>query len=121
VKSVSSEPFFLFFHIYEPHTPYTPEPAFASYPDPYDGEVATADAIVGELLEALKAQGVYDKAIIVLLSDHGEGLRDHGEQEHGIFLYREALQVPLMLKLPKGERGGTAVKAPAQLLDVFPT
>jgi len=121
VKSVSSEPFFLFFHIYEPHTPYAPEPAFASYPDPYDGEVATADAIVGELLEALKAQGVYDKAIVLLLSDHGEGLRDHGEQEHGIFLYREALQVPLMLKLPKGERGGTTVKAPAQLLDVFPT
>ena len=51
VKSVSSEPFFLFFHIYEPHTPYAPEPAFAGIPDPYDGEVATADAVVGELLD----------------------------------------------------------------------
>lgn len=121
VKSVSSEPFFLFFHIYEPHTPYAPEPAFNSYADPYDGEVATADAIVGELIEGLKAQGVYDKAIVLLLSDHGEGLRDHGEQEHGIFLYREALQVPMMLKLPEGERRGATVKAPAQLLDVFPT
>lgn len=121
VKSVSSEPFFLFFHIYEPHTPYAPEAAFAGYADPYDGEVATADAIVGELLDGLKAQGVYDKAIVLLLSDHGEGLRDHGEQEHGIFLYREALQVPLMLKLPQGERSGSTVKAPAQLLDVFPT
>jgi arylsulfatase A-like enzyme/Flp pilus assembly protein TadD len=121
VESVSSEPFFLFFHIYEPHTPYAPEPAFASYPDPYDGEVATADAIVGEMLDGLKAQGVYDKAIVILLSDHGEGLRDHGEQEHGIFLYREALQVPLMLKLPGGERRGATVKSPAQLLDVFPT
>ena len=121
VRSVSAEPFFLLFHIYEPHTPYAPEPAFASYPDRYDGEVATADAIVGELLEGLKAQGVYDKAIVLLLSDHGEGLRDHGEQEHGIFLYREALQVPLMLELPEGERRGTTVKAPAQLLDVFPT
>ncbi|MEA2561830.1 MAG: hypothetical protein QOH06_3334 [Acidobacteriota bacterium] len=121
VKTVSSEPFFLFVHIYEPHTPYAPEPAFASYPDPYDGEVATADAIVGELLDGLKAQGVYDNSIILLLSDHGEGLRDHGEQEHGIFLYREALQVPMMLKLPEGERGGATIKSPAQLLDVFPT
>lgn len=123
-KTVSggSKPFFLFFHIYEPHTPYTPEPAFASrYRDPYDGEVATADAVVGELLDGLRQAGVYDDAIVVFLSDHGEGLKDHGEQEHGIFLYREAIQVPLMVKLPKGERGGSTVKAPAQLLDVFPT
>jgi arylsulfatase A-like enzyme/Flp pilus assembly protein TadD len=121
LKTVSSQPFFLFFHIYEPHTPYAPEPAFASYPDPYDGEVATADAVVGDFLDELKRMGVYDRAVIVLLADHGEGLRDHGEQEHGIFLYREALQVPLMVKLPKGERGGSTVKEPAQLLDVFPT
>lgn len=121
LKTVSAQPFFLFFHIYEPHTPYTPEPAFASYPDPYDGEVATSDAVVGAFLDELKQMGVYDRAVIVLLSDHGEGLRDHGEQEHGIFLYREALQVPLMVKLPKGERGGSTVKEPVQLLDVFPT
>lgn len=121
LRTVSSQPFFLFLHLYEPHTPYTPEPAFASYPDPYDGEVATADAILGDFLAELKTMGVYDQAVIVLLSDHGEGLRDHGEQEHGIFLYREALQVPLMIKLPKGERGGSTVKEPAQLLDVFPT
>jgi arylsulfatase A-like enzyme/Flp pilus assembly protein TadD len=121
LKTVSSQPFFLFLHLYEPHTPYAPEPAFASYPDPYDGEVATADAILGDFLAELKRMGVYDRAVIVLLSDHGEGLRDHGEQEHGIFLYREALQVPLMVKLPKGERGGSTVKEPAQLLDVFPT
>ncbi|HEX3131177.1 MAG TPA: sulfatase-like hydrolase/transferase [Thermoanaerobaculia bacterium] len=121
LKTVSAQPFFLFFHLYEPHTPYAPEPAFASYADPYDGEVATADAILGDFLAELKTMGVYDKAVIVLLSDHGEGLRDHGEQEHGIFLYREALQVPLMIKLPKGERGGSTVKEPAQLIDVFPT
>jgi arylsulfatase A-like enzyme/predicted Zn-dependent protease len=121
VKTVESQPFFLFLHLYEPHTPYAPEPAFASYPDPYDGEIATADAILGAFLDELKQSGIYDRAVIVLLSDHGEGLRDHGEQEHGIFLYREALQVPLMIKLPKGERGGSSVKEPAQLLDVFPT
>jgi arylsulfatase A-like enzyme len=121
LKTASSSPFFLFFHLYEPHTPYAPEPAFAHYADPYDGEVATADAIVGDLIQELKKQGIYDRAVIVLLSDHGEGLRDHGEQEHGIFLYREALQVPLMLKLPGNARGGSTVAAPAELVDVAPT
>ena len=51
--------------------------------------------------------GRYDDALVVLASDHGEGLGDHGEQEHGILLYREALHVPLLVKLPRAERGGT--------------
>lgn len=121
-KGVAAEPFFLFVHLYEPHTPYAPEEPFASrYADPYDGEVATADARVGDLVAGLRALGVWDRAVVVLTSDHGEGLRDHGEQEHGIFLYREAIQVPLLLKLPAGRRGGTTVAAPAQLVDVAPT
>lgn len=117
------KPFFLFFHLYEPHTPYTPPEPFATRyrASPYDGEIAEADAVVGELLQELKDRGIYDKALIVLLSDHGEGLRDHGEAEHGIFLYREALQVPLLLKLPGSRLGGTSVAAPAQLVDVAPT
>jgi choline-sulfatase len=116
-------PFFLFVHLYEPHTPYKPAEPFASrYRDrPYDGEIAAADAAVGTLLDALKRQGLYDKAVILLLSDHGEGLGDHGEDGHGILLYREVLQVPLLLKLPGGQRGGAAVAAPAQLIDVAPT
>ena len=77
--------------------------------------------MVGGLLQELKDRGVYDKAVIVLLSDHGEGLGEHGEAEHGIFLYREALQVPLLLKLPGASLGGTSVAAPAQLVDVAPT
>jgi len=121
-KSAAAGPFFLFFHIYEPHTPYAPPEPFASrYSDPYDGEIAAADAIVGNLVAELQRLGVYDKAIVVLLSDHGEGLNDHGEQEHGVLLYREAIQVPLMLKLPGGRRGGTSVAAPVQHVDLFPT
>jgi tetratricopeptide (TPR) repeat protein len=109
-------------HFYEPHTPYEPAEPFASkFPDPYDGEVATADRLVGELIAALQRLGVYDRATVLLLSDHGEGLGDHGEKEHGVLLNREALQVPLLLKLPKGKRAGTRVAAPAQLLDVAPT
>lgn len=118
----TGKPFFAFLHLYEPHTPYTPPQPYASrYTNRYDGEIAYADAIVGNLIDDLKQKGLYDKALIILLSDHGEGLNDHGEEEHGIFLYREALQVPLIVKLPRAQRGGETVKRPVQLIDVFPT
>ena len=71
-----SKPFFLFFHIYEPHKPYAPPERFASYA-PYDGEIAFADEIVGRLFDRLRALDLYDRSTIVLLSDHGEGLGDH--------------------------------------------
>jgi tetratricopeptide (TPR) repeat protein len=106
------QPFLFFFHIYEPHAPYEPT---------YDADVAKADAIVGRFLDDLRALKLYDRALIIVLSDHGEGLGDHGEDEHGVFLYREALQVPLLLKLPGGKRGGTSVATPVQLTDVYGT
>ncbi|PYQ28636.1 MAG: hypothetical protein DMF56_15490 [Acidobacteria bacterium] len=107
------EPFFYFLHLYEPHAPY--EPA-------YDDDVRAADAITGAFLDHLKASGIYDRAIIVLVSDHGEGLMDHGEQEHGVFLYAEDLHVPLIVKLPKNARRATGnADTNAQLIDVAPT
>jgi arylsulfatase A-like enzyme/Tfp pilus assembly protein PilF len=119
---------FGFLHLYEPHAPYEPKEPFRSrYPNPYDGEVATSDAIVGTFLEYLKKRGLYDSSMIVFLSDHGEGLGDHGESEHGVFLYRESLQVPLLVKLPKkdGEGkpafAGASVAVPVQLIDVVTT
>jgi len=117
-----AQPFFFFFHIYEPHSPYEPpEPFKSKYGNTYDGEVATADDVVGKFLDYLRAEGLYDKATIVLMSDHGEGLGDHGEDEHGVLLYRETLQVALMLKLPHERQKGTSVAAPVQLIDIFPT
>lgn len=118
----TERPFFAFLHLYEPHTPYRPpEPYFSKYPIHYDGEIAYADAIVGEFVQYLKQHDLYDKALIILLSDHGEGLNEHGEDEHGIFLYREALQVPLIVKLPKSANAATMVDAPVELVDVLPT
>lgn len=116
-------PVFFFLHLYEPHSPYEPpEPFKTRYASrPYDGEIAAADAIVGDFLAALKSRGLYDRAVVILMSDHGEGLLDHGEAEHGILLYREALQVPLLIKLPGARRSGETVTAPAQLTDVLPT
>jgi arylsulfatase A-like enzyme/Tfp pilus assembly protein PilF len=118
-----ANPFFLLLHLYEPHTPYEPPQPFRSqYPSaPYDGEIAEADAIVGRFLDFLRTKGLYDRSIIVLLSDHGEGLGQHGEDEHGILLYREALHVPLMIKLPKQELGNQSISTPVGLIDVAPT
>ncbi|PYQ51473.1 MAG: hypothetical protein DMF59_07730 [Acidobacteria bacterium] len=117
-----SQPFFFFFHIYEPHSPHDPpEPFRSKYGLTYDGDVAAADAVIGRFLDDLRDEGIYDRASIILLSDHGEGLGDHGEEEHGILLYREALQVPLMLKLPKSRQHGQSVSAPVELIDIFPT
>ena len=122
VDGHAAGPFFLFFHIFEPHLPYEPAPKFlAEYGATYEGEVATADAIVGELLEHLRSLGLYDKTLIVLASDHGEGLGEHGEQQHSLLLYREAIQVPLLVKLPGSSGGGTRVAAPVQLSDILPT
>jgi arylsulfatase A-like enzyme/Flp pilus assembly protein TadD len=117
----ATKPLFYFLHLYEPHTPYdAPEPYRSRY-SAYDAEIAHADALVGRFLEKLKDLAIYDDALIILFSDHGEGLNDHGEEEHGIFLYREALQVPLMVKLPRRARAGESVGTPVQLSDIFPT
>jgi choline-sulfatase len=105
------EPFFYFLHLYEPHAPYQPS---------YDADVRAADAITGRFLEHLKQSGIYDRAVIVLVSDHGEGLMDHGEQEHGVFLYAEDLRVPLIVKVPKSAKRGST-SAAVQLIDVAPT
>ncbi|MCI0549219.1 MAG: sulfatase, partial [Candidatus Rokubacteria bacterium] len=110
LAGVESRPFLLFLHLYEPHAPYEPpEPFRSATALPYDGEIAKSDEIVGGLLDELRRSGVYDRALVVLLSDHGEGLGEHGEDEHGILLYRWALHVPLLVKLPGAARAGTTV------------
>ena len=122
VEGRGGSPFFLMLHLFEPHTPYEPPTHLEGrYVDPYDGEIVATDVIVGEFLDRLRKAGLYDDSLIVFLSDHGEGLGDHGEPGHGIFLYREAIQVPLMIKLPGSARRGESVSAPVSLIDVAPT
>lgn len=122
LDAVADGPFFLFVHLYEPHAPYQPPAPFAErYDDPYNGEVAAADRVVGQLLARLDELGLYEEALVILLSDHGEGLMDHGEMDHLILIYREVLQVPLIVKLPGGERLGERVGANVSLTDVAPT
>jgi choline-sulfatase len=111
---------FAFLHLYEPHTPYAP-PASHRMNEPYDGEIAYADELVGRLLDRVKARGWLDRAIVAIVSDHGEGLGDHGETEHGILLYREALHVPWILRLPGGAGAGRRIKGTLGLVDVAAT
>jgi arylsulfatase A-like enzyme/Flp pilus assembly protein TadD len=116
----SSPRFFVFVHIYEPHRPYAPPSRFAGV-SPYDGEVEHSDEIIGRLFDHLRAKELYERATVVLLSDHGEGLGDHGEDEHGIFLYRETIRVPFIIKLPASQGGGRRIASPVQHIDLMPT
>jgi choline-sulfatase len=119
LRSHGDQPFFLFTHIYEPHRPYDAPTGLGA--TPYDDDIAAADAAVGHFLDELKTLDLYDRSLIVLFSDHGEGLGDHVEEDHGLLLYREVLAVPLVLKLPGQRLAGTAVGTVAQLIDIAPT
>src|SRR5580765_1562287 len=120
LDGLPSSRFFLFLHLYEPHKPYTPPERFKQYA-PYDGEIAYADEIVGRLIAHLRTKGLYDAATIVLLSDHGEGLGDHGEQEHGLFVYDEAIHVPLIIKQEGNAGAGRRIADLVQHIDLVPT
>jgi len=111
---------FLFLHLYEPHKPYAPPERFAQYA-PYDGEIAYTDEIIGRFVKYLKSHQLYDRSTIVLLSDHGEGLGDHGEQEHGLFVYDEAIHVPLIVKQESNAGAGRRVADLVQHIDIVPT
>lgn len=122
IEERADDKWFLLIHFYEPHTPYAaPAEAAPAHLDPYDREVVWVDALVGRLVEVLKQTGVYDRATIVLLADHGEGLGDHGEQQHGLLLYRETVQVPLILKLSDHRMAGSRRATLSGLIDVAPT
>ncbi len=111
IASNKQSPFFLWVHMHDP-----------SAPDGiYDRAVATIDAAAGNLVTFLRTQSLYEDALIVVASSHGESLGAHGEDTHGIFLYDETIHVPLLLKLPKGQMAGKQVKNRARLLDVAPT
>jgi choline-sulfatase len=124
LKKNRQRPFFLWLHLYDPHSPYdAPEPFGTQYRDhPYDGEIAYADHELGRLIAWLKANRMYDRAGIVLLSDHGESLGDHGEKEHGFFIYNSTIRIPLIVKSPAGSKAvSKRIDPPAESIAVAPT
>jgi arylsulfatase A-like enzyme/Tfp pilus assembly protein PilF len=116
-------PFFFFVHFYDPHDPYEPPEPFASQwkGDPYAGEVAFADHCVGQVLEKLRQLGLYDSTLIVITGDHGEMLGEHGELNHGFFIYEGALRVPLVVRVPRAAAAARQVDLPVSLIDIAPT
>lgn len=127
-------PFFLWVHFFDPHDPYDPPsdhgalfPARAGASGlerqiaAYDGEIHFADAELGNLLDALGESGRLGKTLTIVTADHGEGLMDHGHMKHGLFLYEEAVRVPLVFHWPGRLPAGLVVETPVQLVDLLPT
>jgi arylsulfatase A-like enzyme/tetratricopeptide (TPR) repeat protein len=120
---LGARPFFAWVHLFDPHTPYEPPPPYRERfrDSPYDGEVAYADSQLGRLVEWLERSHEAARTLVVVTSDHGEGLGDHGEDEHQLFVYDSTLRVPLVLswpgRLPQGRRLGGQVRS----IDLLPT
>ncbi|HXX21571.1 MAG TPA: sulfatase-like hydrolase/transferase [Terriglobia bacterium] len=115
------QPVFLWVHLYDAHSPYRPPlPYSERYRGrPYDGEIAFADAQVGRLMTTLTRQGLLEKSLVVLASDHGESLGEHGEKTHGFFIYNSTLHVAFIAKVP-GD-APRVVNDEVSLVDVMPT
>ena len=121
------KPFFAWIHLYDPHAPYEPPEPFAPRSGGqdlealYDGEIAFADAQIGRCVSWLRANGLDDRTVLVVLADHGEALGSHGEGNHGYFVYDYALRVPFLVETPFPELRGVRVESQVSSVDVFPT
>jgi len=119
-------PHFIWIHLYDPHDPYEPPSPYSRiYKDHlYDGEIAYADSALAHFVAYLKARGWYRNSLIVVVGDHGEGLGEHHEETHGIFLYDSTTHVPLILKLPERAAAPAKLKvvnAQVRTTDILPT
>jgi arylsulfatase A-like enzyme/Flp pilus assembly protein TadD len=117
-----SAPWFCWVHVYEPHFPYTPPEPFASRfaGDGYAGEVAAVDAALGALIQPIVDAGTSTRTLVVVTSDHGESLGEHGEATHGIFAYESTLKVPLIVYFPPMLKP-RAISTSAGHIDIAPT
>lgn len=114
---------FLWVHYYDPHYAYEPHPEVPAFGTDrvalYDGELAYTDRHIGRLFDELRAKGLYDKTVIVVTGDHGEGFGEHGVELHGYHLYSPQTKVPLIIRVP-----GLAPRramTPASHVDILPT
>ena len=118
----SDRPFFAWTHLYDPHAAYLPPEPFASEfaGRLYDGEIAFVDQQIGRLLEALRGRNALARTLVIAIADHGESLGDHGEDEHGVFLYESVIRIPWIMSGP-GVPRGRAVAGQVRAIDLFPT
>jgi len=129
-----AQPFFLFVHYFDPHSPYDPPEAhaegfmegvaaggLAAQKAAYDGEIHFADAQLGRLVNALDRLDLRENTLLVVTADHGEGLMQRGYMLHGLSVYDEEVRVPLVLSWPEHVPKGKRVAEPVALADVAPT
>ena len=110
-----SEPVFVFLHLFDMHLPY-------AHGQDYDAQLAYVDQTLGTFKQALVSGGWWDRSAVVLLSDHGESLGEHGEASHGYFIYQSTMAVPLLIHWPEGTPAAPAREPhPVGLIDVAPT
>jgi tetratricopeptide (TPR) repeat protein len=127
LESHKQGPFFAWIHLYDAHVPYEPPEPFRSrfgggdLAGLYDGEIAFADEQVGRFSSWLRANGIDQKTVVVVIGDHGEGLGSHGEGTHGYFVYDYATHVPFLAATPFAELRGIRVDSQVSSVDLFPT
>src|SRR5262249_24078048 len=118
-RSAPGQPWFAWVHFYDPHAPYAAPVEYRTGRSAYDAAVAYTDAVLGSLLDRLRAAHALDRTLLVVTSDHGESLGEHGETTPGLFAYDAALAVPLIVGGPsigRGVAGGDVGHA-----DIVPT
>jgi arylsulfatase A-like enzyme/Flp pilus assembly protein TadD len=113
---------FVWIHLYDPHDPYEPPPPFAKIyrGHLYDGEIAYADSAIANFIDYLKKRRWYEKSLVIVVADHGEGLEEHGEKTHGVFLYDSTMHVPLIFKMP-GLVPASVAEGQVRTIDILPT
>jgi arylsulfatase A-like enzyme/tetratricopeptide (TPR) repeat protein len=118
-----AEPFFSWIHYFDPHQPYEPPASYAlRYPGhEYDAEIAFVDSCLGAVIAYLDNANLLERTIIVVTADHGEGLGDHGEDDHGLLVYDSTLRVPLIIRAPKELDFRGSVSLPIETVDIMPT
>ena len=117
IATQADRSWFAWVHLYDPHRPWgAPEPFRSRHSDPYDAEIAAVDAELRRLFAACDPA----TTLIVVTSDHGEGLGEHGEESHGVLVHEATLHVPLIVAGP-GVAAGTTIRAPVGLVDLAPT
>jgi len=124
LRANRGQPIFVFVHLFDLHTPYMRPADFAHRPgiSGYDSALLYVDHVLGGFQRALVQDKWWDRALVVVLSDHGESLGDHGESSHGYFTYQSTLWVPLILHWPSGTpKYPSRVSRPAGLIEVAPT
>ncbi len=121
LETVKDRRFFAWVHLYDPHMPYDPpEPYKSRYAaEPYVGEIAYADHVVGRLTTWLRDRKLMDRTLIVVTGDHGESLGEHGETSHAFFVYDATSHVPLIVRTPWGDRGRSGAQVSS--VDIMPT